>query len=69
MWAPRAYKSCPAMDYQQAEQVAGKRFSAEDKAWNGPRFVTLAVITLGICVSAIYFMSTMSGCSLQIVPF
>jgi hypothetical protein len=69
MWGPRAYKSWPAMDYQQAEQVAGKRFSAEDKAWTGPRFVTLAIITLGICVSAIYFMSTMSGCSLQIVPF
>jgi hypothetical protein len=57
------------MDYQQAEQVAGKRFAAEDKSWTGPRYVTLAAATLLICLSAIYFMSTMSGCSLQIVPF
>jgi hypothetical protein len=55
------------MDYQHAEQVAEKRFSAEDKRWTGPRYVTLGAITLAICITAIYLMSTMSGCSLQIV--
>ena len=57
------------MDYEQAEQIAGKRFAAEDKVWTGPRYVSLAVVTLLICISAIYFMSTMSGCSLQVVPW
>ena len=51
-----------------AEQIAEKRFSVEDKVWTGPRYVSLAAITLAICVTAIYLMSTMSGCSLQIVP-
>jgi hypothetical protein len=57
------------MDYEQAELIAGKRFAAEDKVWTGPRYVSLAVITLLISIGAIYFMSTMSGCSLQIVPW
>jgi hypothetical protein len=56
------------MDYEQAEQTAAKRFSAEDKSWTGPRFVTLAAVTLVICITTIYMMSTMSGCSLQVVP-
>ncbi len=51
-----------------AEQVAEKRFAAEDKVWTGPRYVGLGAITLLIAVSAIFFMSQMSGCSLQIVP-
>lgn len=54
-------------DYEHAEQVAQKRFAVEDKGWTGPRYVSLGAITLIICVTAIYLMSTMSGCSLQIV--
>ncbi len=50
-----------------AEEIATKRFDAEDKEWNGPRFIRLAVVTLAICLSLIYWMST-QGCSLQIVP-
>ena len=51
-----------------AEQIAAKRFADEDKRWTGPRFITLGVVTLAICITTIYLMSTMSGCSLQIVP-
>jgi hypothetical protein len=51
-----------------AEQIAAKRFDAEDKRWSGPRFIMLGVVTLAICVTTIYLMSSMSGCSLQIVP-
>jgi hypothetical protein len=51
-----------------AEERAQKRFDAEDKHWTGPRFIGLGIITLAICISAIYFMSTVTGCSLQIVP-
>jgi hypothetical protein len=55
-------------DYQQAEQAAAKRFVGEDRGWTGPRFVLMGAITLIICVTTIYMMSAMSGCSLQIVP-
>ncbi len=58
-----------AVDYQHAEQTAQKRFVEEDKGWTGPRYVSLGAITLIICITTIYMMSTMSGCSLQIVPF
>jgi hypothetical protein len=51
-----------------AEEIAAKRFDAEDKEWNGPRFIRLAVVTLLIAISTIYYMSTTQGCSLQIVP-
>ena len=30
--------------------------------------VVLGVITLAICITAIYLMSTTQGCSLQVVP-
>jgi hypothetical protein len=50
------------------EAAAQKQFDAADKVWNGPRFIRLAVITLVIAISTIYFMSTTTGCSLQIVP-
>jgi hypothetical protein len=50
-----------------AEEVAEKRFAAEDKVWTGPRFIGLGVVTLAICLSVIYLMSTTTGCSLQIV--
>jgi hypothetical protein len=53
---------------QDAESIAEKRFNAEDKRWTGPRFFTLGIVTLAICITAIYLMSTTSGCSLQIVP-
>ena len=43
-------------------------FNEEDKRWDGPRFIGLAVVTLLICISAIYFMARTAGCSLQIVP-
>lgn len=51
-----------------AEQIAEKRFAAEDKAWTGPKFIGLGVVTLAICITAIFLMSQVSGCSLQIVP-
>ncbi len=51
-----------------AESIAEKRFSQEDKRWTGPRYITLGVITLAICITTIYLMSATSGCSLQIVP-
>jgi hypothetical protein len=51
-----------------AEEQAQKRFDVEDKSWSGPRLVLLGVITLAIALSAIYLMSTTTGCSLQIVP-
>ena len=51
-----------------AEEVAAKRFAEEDRQWTGPRFIGLAIVTLTIALSAIYYMSTTTGCSLQIVP-
>ena len=60
----RAYNAAD-MD---AEQVAQKRFAEQDKAWTGPKFIGLGAVTLLICITAIYLMSTVSGCSLQIVP-
>jgi hypothetical protein len=54
--------------YIATEEKAQKRFAAEDKAWKAPRFFALGAVTLAICLSAIYLMSTTSGCSLQIVP-
>ena len=52
-----------------AEKSAQKEFDAQDKRWTGPRFISLGVVTLAICISAIYLMSTVTGCSLQVVPF
>jgi hypothetical protein len=51
-----------------AEEIAQKKFDEDDKRWTGPRFIGLGVITLAIALSAIYLMSTTTGCSLQIVP-
>ena len=51
-----------------AEDIAEKRFDEQDKHWSGPRFIALGVVTLAIAISVIYFMSTTTGCSLQIVP-
>jgi hypothetical protein len=51
-----------------AEAAAQKQFDADDKAWSGPRFIRLAVITLFIAISTIYAMSTTTGCSLTVVP-
>ena len=51
-----------------AEEAAEKQFAQEDKQWDGPRFIGLAVVTLAICLTAIYLMSRTTGCSLQIVP-
>jgi hypothetical protein len=57
----------PAMSIA-AEEKAQKQFDADDKRWTGPRFVSLGVITLAICITTIYLMSAVTGCSLQIVP-
>jgi hypothetical protein len=54
--------------YIAAEEKAQKRFDAEDKTWRAPRFFAMGLVTLAICLTAIYLMSTTSGCSLQIVP-
>ena len=51
-----------------AEELAQKRFDAEDKQWTAPRFITLGLVTLAICLTAIYLMSLTGGCSLQVVP-
>ena len=51
-----------------SEEAAAKRFAEEDKNWTGPKFIGLGIVTLAICLSLIYFMSTTTGCSLQIVP-
>ncbi len=51
-----------------SEETAQKHFDEEDKRWGGPRFIGLGIVTMAICVSLIYFMSTTTGCSLQIVP-
>jgi hypothetical protein len=51
-----------------AEEAAQKKFNEDDKRWNGPRFIGLGLVTLVICITAIYLMSTTQGCSLQIVP-
>ncbi len=50
------------------EEIAQKKFDEEDKRWTAPRFIALGVVTLAICLSTIYLMSTTTGCSLQIVP-
>ena len=54
--------------YIAAEEKAQKRFAQEEKVWGAPRFLALGAITLGIALTVIYLMSTMSGCSLQVVP-
>jgi hypothetical protein len=51
-----------------AQDIAQKRFDAQDKEWTGPRFIRLGVVVLVIAISTIYWMSTTTGCSLQIVP-
>ena len=50
------------------EDVYQKRFNEEDKQWSGPKLIVLGVVTLVICISLIFYMSTTTGCSLQIVP-
>ena len=51
-----------------ADEIAQKRFDEEDKVWNGPRLISLGAVTLAIAISLIYYMSTTTGCSLQVVP-
>jgi hypothetical protein len=51
-----------------ADEIAKKQFDRDDKEWNGPRLIGLGAVTLLIAISLIYFMSTTTGCSLQIVP-
>ncbi len=51
-----------------AQETAQKRFDEQDKQWTGPRFIVLGVVVLAIALSTIYWMSTTTGCSLQVVP-
>jgi hypothetical protein len=51
-----------------SEENAQKDFDAADKRWTAPKFMGLGAVTLFIAISLIYFMSTTTGCSLQIVP-
>ncbi|MCL2447693.1 MAG: hypothetical protein FWD17_01965 [Polyangiaceae bacterium] len=53
---------------EEAEAAAKKQFDADDKVWDGPRYIRLGVITLVIAISLIYFMSTTTGCHLTIAP-
>ena len=50
------------------EEIAQKQFDADDKNWGGPKLVALGAVTLAICLTMIYLMSTTTGCSLQVVP-
>jgi hypothetical protein len=50
------------------QEIAEKRFDAEDKRWSGPRFIGLGLLTLALALSVIYLMARTAGCSLQIVP-
>ncbi len=51
-----------------SQEAVEKHFAEQDKKWGGPRYFVTGIITLAICVYAIYYMSSLSGCSLQIVP-
>ncbi|HXX68008.1 MAG TPA: hypothetical protein VEK07_12530 [Polyangiaceae bacterium] len=51
-----------------AEEIAQKQFDEDDKRWSGPKFIGLGVVTLAIALTLIYWMSTTTGCSLQVVP-
>jgi hypothetical protein len=51
-----------------AEEAEAARYAAQDARWTGPRLIALGACTLGLCLSIIYWMSTTTGCSLQIVP-
>lgn len=51
-----------------AEEIAQKQFDEDDRRWSGPRFIGLGIVTLTIALTLIYWMSTTTGCSLQIVP-
>jgi hypothetical protein len=51
-----------------AEEIAQKQFDEDDKVWGGGKLIGLGFVTLAIAISAIYLMSTTTGCSLQIVP-
>jgi hypothetical protein len=50
------------------EEAAEKKFVEQDKQWTGPRYIIVGVVTLAICLTTIFLMSTTQGCSLQIVP-
>jgi hypothetical protein len=50
------------------EEIAQKQFDEQDKVWNAPRFLSLGAVTLFLALSAIYLMSTTTGCTLTIVP-
>ncbi|HEY1696015.1 MAG TPA: hypothetical protein VGG39_27800 [Polyangiaceae bacterium] len=50
------------------EEQTQKAFDAQDKQWGAPRFFALGFMTLAICLTTIYLMSAVTGCSLQIVP-
>ncbi|MGA2447829.1 MAG: hypothetical protein ABTD50_04050 [Polyangiaceae bacterium] len=50
------------------EDVEAARYATQDARWTGPRLIALGACTLLVCLSVIYWMSTTTGCSLQIVP-
>jgi hypothetical protein len=50
------------------EEITQQQFDEADKQWTAPKFFGLGALTLFIAISLIYFMSTTTGCSLQIVP-
>jgi hypothetical protein len=50
------------------EEIAQQEFDDADKRWTAQKFFALGAVTLLIAISLIYFMSTTTGCSLQIVP-
>jgi hypothetical protein len=51
-----------------ADEIAEKEFAEQDKQWNAPKFFVTGVITLAIALAIIYYTSSLTGCSLQIVP-
>jgi hypothetical protein len=51
-----------------ADDAIEKAFNEQDKEWNAPRFFVTGAITLLIAIAIIYYCSSLTGCSLQIVP-
>jgi hypothetical protein len=51
-----------------SDDAIEKAFNEQDKEWNAPRYFVTAIITLFISISIIYYCSSLTGCSLQVVP-
>ena len=50
------------------DDAVEREFAEQDKRWGGPKYFVTGILTLIIAVGLIYYMSTTTGCTLQIVP-